>query len=147
LAYGRENDFAPVFEYLPATARAFRVSAADPDRIDFSLFRAGAPVQPVPILKRRLHSLQLATEGDRPGLLVLREIWRPGWRARVNGRPADLIKVAGLFRAVAVPAGRADVTLLYRPLLPIVLFVISMVILMTTAAVQFVGRKRYEIRQ
>lgn len=37
--------------------------------------------------------------------LVLSEAWYPGWRARVDGVPAPLIRTYGALQGVAVPAG------------------------------------------
>ena len=48
-------------------------------------------------------------------LLVLREMWAPGWRATVSGERRPVLQVNGLFRAVAVPAGTSEVTMTYRP--------------------------------
>jgi len=59
--------------------------------------------------------LEANTECDGPCLLVLAQPWAPGWRARVDGAPAPLVRtnVAGL--GVIVPAGRHTVELDYRP--------------------------------
>jgi hypothetical protein len=46
--------------------------------------------------------------------LLRRELFFPGWRATVNGRPA-VIRRDGLFQRVAVPQGRAEVRFAYAP--------------------------------
>jgi hypothetical protein len=50
-----------------------------------------------------------------PGLLVLRDIAAPGWRASVGGRPASIITADHAFRAVEVPDGRSLVEFRYDP--------------------------------
>ncbi len=40
-----------------------------------------------------------------PGILVISELWYPGWRVYVNGKPAKLLRAYGILRAVALPAG------------------------------------------
>jgi hypothetical protein len=51
----------------------------------------------------------------RAGLLVVTDSYYPGWDARLDGRPAPLLRANGYQRAVAVPAGRHSVELRYRP--------------------------------
>jgi len=49
------------------------------------------------------------------GILVLSDLYYPGWKARVNGREAPVIKVFGLFRGVLIGKGRSEVEFSYRP--------------------------------
>lgn len=58
--------------------------------------------------------LVLRVEAPRDGVLVVREAWGGGWRALVDGRPAPVLPADVLFRAVPVPAGAREVTLLYE---------------------------------
>jgi uncharacterized membrane protein YfhO len=50
------------------------------------------------------------------GWLVVRDLYWPGWKARVDGRPVPLLPADGVFRAVALPAGTHQVEFRYRPL-------------------------------
>ncbi len=52
---------------------------------------------------------------DAPGYLVLADTWHPGWRATVDGRPADLLRANYAFRAVRLEAGEHVVEMDYRP--------------------------------
>ncbi|MEZ4709736.1 MAG: hypothetical protein R3A44_21185 [Caldilineaceae bacterium] len=58
-------------------------------------------------------TVQAATEA--PGLLLLSEVWYPGWRATVNDAPADVLRVDGALRGVALPAGASTVQLWFAP--------------------------------
>ncbi len=49
------------------------------------------------------------------GRIVLRDLDYPGWRATVNGRDAPMTKHDGLFRAVDIPPGPAEIVWTYRP--------------------------------
>jgi hypothetical protein len=58
--------------------------------------------------------LRLATDAPAPGLLVTSERAHPGWQAALDGAPVPIHTVNGGFRAVVVPAGRHEVTFVYR---------------------------------
>jgi hypothetical protein len=78
-----------------------RESAQGADRVSLDHYNSTAP------------DVSVHTNGR--GLLVLSEIYYPGWKATVNGRPTGIIEVDGGLRAVIVPAGDSRVSLRYRP--------------------------------
>src|SRR5438105_2057673 len=49
------------------------------------------------------------------GMVVLSDTFYPGWRARVDHKPAPIYEVNGAMRGVVVPAGSHTVTMRYRP--------------------------------
>jgi hypothetical protein len=49
-------------------------------------------------------------------LLVLSELYYPGWRATVNGHAAEVLRVDGGLRGVIVPGGKCHVAICYRPM-------------------------------
>ena len=51
----------------------------------------------------------------RPTTLVRRETWFAGWTARVNGKPAHIRRIDGLFQGVTVPAGSHFLTFTFLP--------------------------------
>lgn len=59
--------------------------------------------------------LRLTVDAPAPGLLVLSELWYPGWRATVNGVRQPVLHANGYLRAVPVPAGSATVELVFDP--------------------------------
>jgi hypothetical protein len=59
--------------------------------------------------------LAFVVEADRPTVLVVRDGWDPGWRAWVEGSPAQVLRADGPHRAVPVPAGRSHVTMRFAP--------------------------------
>jgi hypothetical protein len=60
---------------------------------------------------------EVKLEADSPdgGWVVLNDLWHPWWFAEVDGRPAELLRVNVLFRAVAVPPARHTVRFIFRP--------------------------------
>jgi uncharacterized membrane protein YfhO len=57
----------------------------------------------------------MEVQAGRAGYVVLADAFDPGWRATVDGEPAPLLRANVAFRAVAVPAGRHVVEMVYRP--------------------------------
>jgi len=50
-----------------------------------------------------------------PALLLRRELFMPGWRARVNGQAVRVTPADGIFQSVPVPAGRSVVRFAFAP--------------------------------
>lgn len=61
-----------------------------------------------------LNEVVLRVEAPRPVLVLLADLWAPGWQAEIDGRPADLLRADLMLRAVAVPAGVHEVRFVYR---------------------------------
>ena len=70
---------------------------------------------PVSILSYSENEILLAASAERPGYLVLSEVWYPGWRATVNGEAAPVLRANYALRALPVPAGDIEVRLWYAP--------------------------------
>jgi hypothetical protein len=130
----------------PVAPRAFfaaQVSpAADPPRLAGDSGDRPAPVDP-PIEDPRVHSvvegigaertfstagsLDATFDGDlitarvdpapEDRFLVLNERYYPGWRATVDGRPAEIYATNVLMRGIVVPVGATTVELRYVPFL------------------------------
>jgi hypothetical protein len=76
---------------------------------------------PRPLLVARLaedspEKVTVELTANSPGLLVLADLWYPGWTAQADGRPVPLLRADGLFRAVSLPAGSHRVVMRYRPI-------------------------------
>jgi hypothetical protein len=72
-------------------------------------------VVPAAITAYAPERVAITVDAPAPGVLVLTDSYYPGWRARVDGTDREIIRANGLFRAVAVPAGRREVVFEYRP--------------------------------
>jgi hypothetical protein len=67
------------------------------------------------VVRESADRVRLDVELSADGYVVLVDGHDPGWRVRVDGRPAPLLRANVAFRAVAVPAGRHVVDMVYRP--------------------------------
>jgi hypothetical protein len=116
------DDFVPVNSASEAVEglRGFAQSgaAAQPPT-----FVQNAGLQPVPnpstaaaSVRRQSPNRAIVTASfPKRGYLVLTENAYPGWRVRVDGRPAPIRIANGTFRAVPFPPGRHDVEFTYQP--------------------------------
>ncbi len=60
-------------------------------------------------------SIAFDVQAGGDGLLVLSEVWYPGWIATVDGADAPVLAANGGLRAVPVPAGKSTVQLRFQP--------------------------------
>jgi hypothetical protein len=67
------------------------------------------------ITKYEPNRIELETKANQPAILVLSENHYPGWRAYIDGRFADTLRVDYNLRGVALPAGEHKVEFVYRP--------------------------------
>lgn len=60
---------------------------------------------------------RVVLQADLPtaGLLVLSEVYYPGWTATVDGQPAPLLRADVILRGVPLPAGSHRVEIAYAP--------------------------------
>jgi hypothetical protein len=77
---------------------------------------ANPAVQPeITILRDGPNRVTIGVRGAQGGYLVLTDTDYPGWRATVDGHPAEILRADHAFRAVALDAGDHTVTFDYRP--------------------------------
>lgn len=123
---------AGIFEDLEAKPRAWLtfewrpVEAFDPAQLDSALPPLiEGPVPPpveggqnaaATVLPESGNTfLRIAVESGKPGVLYLADTWYPGWNARINGKPAAIFPIDGLFRGIHVPEGTSTVEMTYEP--------------------------------
>ena len=75
----------------------------------------GPETLPVPRLDRDgFNEVVIRVANQRPALLLLADLWAPGWRATVDGVPTPVLRADLTLRAVALPAGAQEVRFEYH---------------------------------
>jgi hypothetical protein len=107
-----------------AKARALSLSGQSDYRRQIWLDRAGpAPARGQPqalfvasLVEDAPERVVVAVQNGSPGYVVLADAWYPGWRAEADGKPLQISRADGMFRAVYLEAGSHRLVFTYRPL-------------------------------
>jgi hypothetical protein len=76
---------------------------------------AGEPrLTPARVVRHERHRVVIEAETPRAGVLVVAEVYYPGWAVKVDGQPAPLLRADYALRGVALPAGRHTVEMTYH---------------------------------
>ena len=119
--------FAAAIRRVDDDPAASRVAVSDP-AFDPALETVVSldPARPLPVVDGSdgfaagitaytANEIEVSITAPRPGLLVLAEVYYPGWKAWVDDAPADVLRVNHTLRGVAVPAGARRVRFVYEP--------------------------------
>lgn len=91
----------------------------------------------------------LQVTSERPGILVMSDLYTPDWRARIDDSQVKLYRANYAYRAVSVPAGQHTVTFQYSPLsykIGAVLTICGMVVLLIMCGLEM-RRRGKKVRQ
>ncbi len=105
----------PAGEALPTTRGAFRLVFRSPTTWIYQLTRA-APyfgAAGCQVVSAQRDSARVLC--PRPATLIRRETWFAGWSGQLDGHPAPIRHVDGVFQAVTVPAGSHSVSFSFVP--------------------------------
>lgn len=75
----------------------------------------GIDDSPTAIESASADEVRLGVKLARPGLLVVSNVWYPGWTATVDGIPRPVERVDATFQGVYLPSGRHQVTFRFSP--------------------------------
>jgi len=80
-------------------------------------YRSRALLPPTPAQVRRPSPTQVDVEVEtsRAGILVLSDAWYPGWEARIDDQPAEILRVDYVLRGLELAPGRHRIRFEYRP--------------------------------
>jgi hypothetical protein len=69
----------------------------------------------VSFVRYGLNQVELAVSTPVSAALVLSDVYYPGWRAEVDGVPAEVLRADYVFRAVLLPPGEHAVRMVFAP--------------------------------
>jgi hypothetical protein len=75
----------------------------------------GAGTEAAQITRYTPEEVVVEASTDAPGYLLLTDTFYPGWRASVDGQPAEIVRADEMFRAVRLEPGRHRVEFRYQP--------------------------------
>ena len=96
---------APMIESAQAVQQGISKSIGTSYQVDYAMLE-----------KLTDNRLSFKINAKSPGLIVVRDSYYPGWRARLNGVEYPVIRVNGIARGIFVPsAGQYEVEMWYLP--------------------------------
>ena len=69
----------------------------------------------VTLTEYEANRLSYKVESQRGGVVVLSEIYYPGWTCTIDGQPTDIARANYVLRAIKVPAGEHEVVMTFDP--------------------------------
>lgn len=67
------------------------------------------------LLSRDANKVSYEAETNAGGILVMSEVYYPGWDVTIDGKAAEVARVNYILRAIKVPAGKHRIDLVYEP--------------------------------
>ena len=111
-----ERDPAKVLPAVRASQHKYAVLELDIARLlpfDLPLAEAGAVAGT--LVDYEPDAIATTVDAPRPGLVVLNELWYPGWTVEIDGEPAPLVRANYILRAVWVGAGHHAIVWRFAP--------------------------------
>ena len=69
------------------------------------------------VTRYEAHRVDVEAQTPIPGVLVLSDVYYPGWQVLVDGESAQLLRVNHALRGVYLPAGAHSISFVFRPLI------------------------------
>jgi hypothetical protein len=89
--------------------------ARQPELLAFLPGRLPGGSERVTVTYRSPQHVELEADLDRPGLVVLADIYYPGWKLTIDGALAPIYRANRLMRGAAVKAGKHHLVYAYQP--------------------------------
>jgi len=93
------------------------VETDTPQTVDPLLSRLDPdPSESATVVRNDPQRVEIEAELRSPGLLVVSDLYYPGWTLTVNGQPGEILRTNRAMRGVALPAGTHHLVFRYDPL-------------------------------
>ena len=107
IADGRWPNFDPM--------RTVLLDQAPPDHAEMARPSDSRPDAKIALAAYENTEVSVEVDSQKPGFVILNDVWHPWWFATVDGKPAEILRANVLFRAVQVPPGRHTVRFEFHP--------------------------------
>lgn len=107
------TDFSATLQRLADDSFDLRRTAIVSEPPEIGL--ASDPQAAIQIIDFSPNALHFTTESSAPQLLVVSQIFYPGWQATIDGQPAELLLVNGVLQGLTVPSGTHTIRLAFWP--------------------------------
>lgn len=142
---------ASVLQYLSSSAFSSREEVVLEKPISLPDFQtAHASDESITELNVRPNVVQMNVKLHSPAVVVLTDVFYPGWSASVDGRPTELLRANYLFRGTIAPAGCHHIVFSYAPLsfrIGIWLAISCLAVVSTLSLIQRRGGTRFKPQQ
>ena len=111
--YEVESDFLSALERLRTGFNFRQKLILDIDPQSAGLARD--PTDTATITRYSAGQIDILTQTQAPTLLLLTDVYYPGWKAYINDQQTPIYRADGIYRAVTVPAGNNRISFSYSP--------------------------------
>lgn len=84
-------------------------------KVHGQMLRGHGSAKPQAIEELGMNYVRIAADVSEPSVVVLSDAYYPGWKVKVNGETAEMLRVAGALRGVLVGPGIHRIEMTYRP--------------------------------
>ncbi len=126
-----------------ATVERDQLAAISPDDLA-AVLRAGGAGVAARVTSYEPDAIDLDVDAPATGVVVLNEVWYPGWDVTVDGEPARGFRADYLLRAVVVPRGHHAIAWRFHPTHFRPLFALYALALLGVLAAFVIPRRRRE---
>jgi hypothetical protein len=103
------------------------------------------PSESVAVVKYEPQRVELRVSLERPGVVILADVYYPGWRLTIDGRTAPIFRANRMMRGAAVLAGEHTLIYTYEPdsfRIGAIVSLVGVIVLLTRACSSPFGRSR-----
>ena len=97
----------------------------------------------VNIVSYKTNNVLIETSNYDASILILTDVYYPGWKAFIDGTETKIYRADGLVRAVFVPEGDHTIEFVYLPESYTIGITISLITALILVAIYFVSRNKY----